>query len=148
MSYRITWRDCVSPAFIVAVDMFRKSLNSLCKERNWTLVSYNPGYYIISAFIRDSFGNFIYVHKWGFDIDANFYAKDYVSDKEIKNWVNSSKILYRCAKNAEDFIGEENNYTVLKDLGDSMQILFNRKPKKRSRKAVYIRFNKKGGKKK
>ena len=81
----------------------KKEMSKIAKSIGAELVSFNPGYFEYSAFLKKD-GHFVYVS---------------VGDVRYEqNWYND--ILYRSAKNEKDYSGGSNNYCSYDKLGESL----------------------------
>lgn len=84
-------------------------LRALCKENGWELLVSSKGHYWLSAFIRNSAGNHLYL-----------------SISDVRYWKNEwyNHILIRTASHEKDYHGGRNNYTHLRELPQTAQRLF------------------------
>lgn len=76
-------------------------LRSICKQNHWQLVNVGRNHYCFSAFIKSAENKCVYVSI----SDVRFFTNEWYSN-----------ILIRTAKNEQDYYGEFNHRTTLKEL--------------------------------
>lgn len=76
-------------------------LRSICKQNHWQLVNVGRNHYCFSAFIKSAENKCVYVSI----SDVRFFTNEWYSN-----------ILIRTAKNEQDYRGEFNYRTTLKEL--------------------------------
>lgn len=130
MAYRITVRDCTCPAFHSEFSRIKRMLTQICESNNWKLHTYTMGHYFITAFIQNSYGNFVYV---------SFSDWDFVSNTK---WYSDS-VMVRTAKSYRDFLGGNNNFTTEKGLECLIESLFKGQKVKTCKKVLIRKFKRK-----
>ena len=89
---------------------FKNMLKRELTNKGYNLVNFTLGHYYVSGFLEKN-GEFIYVY---YDIPR------YGEKIKFSEHSYSTGVLYRRAKDAKDFRGEQNHFCSLEELPDSI----------------------------